>query len=70
MSSQNARLLVYLEQNDGISTLEAMERLRILRLSERCRELEQLGFVISHNPEKTIGGARVIRYRLERIAYG
>ena len=70
--SQNAKLLTYLESHGSITTLEAMERLRILRLSERCRELERLGILIEHEPEKTPGGARVVRYRLvnEKYAYG
>ena len=68
--TQKSKLLTYLEQNDGITTLEAMEKLRILRLSERCRELEALGYLIDHQPEKTAGGARVIRYSLTRVAYG
>jgi len=68
--SQNGRLLSYLESHDGITTLEAMEKLRILRLSERCRELSRLGFIIEHTPEMTPGGARVIRYSLLRVAVG
>lgn len=65
MSTQNAKLLSYLERHpEGITTLEAVNNLLILRLSERCRELESLGYVLSHTPEKTAGGARVIRYKL------
>lgn len=70
-SSQLARLLNYLERHDsGITQLEAFNTLGICRLSERCRELEKRGFLIDHQPEKTSGGARVVRYKLERIAYG
>lgn len=68
--TQNARLLNWLEGHDGVTTLEAMEHLRILRLSQRVIELERLGFLIDHEPEKTAGGARVVRYRLQRIPYG
>ena len=68
--SQNAKLLVYLESHDGVTQLEAFNGLGICRLSERCRELERLGFLIEHEPERTSGGARVIRYRLQRIACG
>ena len=67
--SQNARLLAYLESHDGITQLEAFTELKICRLSERIREIER-EYIISHDPEKTSGGARVVRYRLERIAYG
>ena len=69
--TQNAQLLNWLEShNNGITTLEASDNLRICRLSERIREIERLGFLIEHEPERTAGGARVIRYRLQRIAYG
>ena len=69
--TQNARILNWLESHDeGITTLEASDNLRICRLSERIREIERLGFLIDHEPERTAGGARVIRYRLQRIAYG
>ena len=67
---QNARLLAYLETHDeGISTLEAMEKLRICRLSERVRELERHGILIEHEPDRS-NNARFIRYRLLRVAYG
>jgi len=67
---QNAKLLTYLEAHGSITTLEAMERLRILRLSQRVIELERLGILIEHQPEKTKNGARVIRYRLNKFPYG
>jgi len=48
-----------------------MQELRILRLSQRIIELERLGYLIEHCPEKTVGGARIIRYRLsDKYAYG
>ena len=63
--TQNARLLNYLETHpNGITTLEAMQHLKILRLSQRVIELERLGYSISHTPEHTENGARVIRYKL------
>ena len=63
--TQNAKLLTFLESNpNGIRTLDAMEKLRILRLSQRIIELERLGYLIEHSPEKTANGARVMRYRL------
>jgi hypothetical protein len=70
--TQNGRLLHYLETHDnGITTLEAMENLRVLRLSQRIIELQQAGYLIDHEPEKTPGGARVIRYKLhDRYPYG
>jgi hypothetical protein len=68
--TQNQQLLSYLESHDGISTLEAMERLRILRLSQRIIELEGQGYLIEHEPERTSQGKRIMRYRLLRIAHG
>lgn len=65
MTSQNARLLAYLQSHpNGITQLEAFNALGICRLSERCREISALGWVLEHRPEKTQGGARVIRYLL------
>ena len=68
--TQKAKLLTWLESHDGVTQLEAFNGLGCCRLSERVRELERLGFLISHSPERTVGGARVVRYRLERIAHG
>ena len=63
--TQNGRLLNYLEtHSNGITQLESFNTLGIARLSERIRELEALGYRISHTPEVTSTGARVIRYRL------
>ena len=64
--TQNARLLAYLEAHPhGITQLEAFNTLGICRLSERCRELIRMGHGIIGTPERTPGGARVIRYRLQ-----
>jgi len=65
--SQNAKLLCYLESRGSISTLEAVQNLLILRVSERIRELERLGYVFRHEPETTQGGARIMRYTLISI---
>mgnify|MGYP001618268327 CR=1 FL=1 len=69
MGRQNRNLLNWLESHDGISTLEAMENLRICRLSERIREIEQLGFVIEHERDSSLN-AHFVRYKLLRVAYG
>ena len=68
--TQKTKLLTWLESHDGVTQLEAFNGLGCCRLSERGRELERLGFLISHEPERTTSGARVVRYRLERIAHG
>lgn len=63
--SQNAKLLSFLEYHpNGITQLEAFNTLGICRLSQRIIEIQRLGFDIEHRPEKTAGGARVIRYLL------
>ena len=68
--SQNGKLLAWLESHgNGITTLEASDNLRICRLSERIREIARAGFLIDHEPERTANGARVIRYKLLRVAY-
>ena len=61
--SQTQRILDYCKTHDGLTTLEASDRLRVCRLSERIRELEAKGYTFSHTPEHT-ENARVIRYRL------
>ena len=70
MGKQNKAVLDWLENHDGITQLEAFNAIGCCRLSERVRELEAIGLSIDHVPEKTPGGARVIRYRLLPIAYG
>ena len=70
MGRQNALVLDWLEHHDGLTTAEATDSLRIFRLSERVRELERMGIVIDHVPERTSDGARVIRYILCRQPYG
>ena len=68
--TQNAKLLAYLESHDeGITTLEAMERLRICRLSQRIIELERHGILIEHERDSSVN-AHFVRYRLLKIAYG
>jgi hypothetical protein len=68
MSRQIGRLLHYLETQGGVTQMEAFTALGITRLSERVREMEGLGYVIAHQPEKvpTRDGrtVRVTRYKL------
>jgi hypothetical protein len=70
MSKQNGMILNWLESHDGITTFEATLNLGVCRISERIREIERLGFLIEHEPERTANGARVVRYKLVRVAYG
>ena len=68
MSAQNAKLLLHLESGKSITQLEAFNGLGICRLSERIRELEALGCVISHEsvsvPTRDGKKAMVTRYSL------
>ena len=68
--TQNEKLLKYLSSHNGLTQLESFNTLGICRLSERIRELERLGSLIDHQPERTQSGARVIRYSLLKVAYG
>ena len=63
MASQNDRLLGWLKSQDGITTLEAMQHLKICRLSERIRELEKRGYTFTRTTEHT-EHAVFTRYRL------
>ena len=63
MATQNDRLLGWLKSQDGISTLEAMQHLRICRLSERIRELEKRGYTFTRTTERS-NNATFVRYRL------
>jgi hypothetical protein len=47
MHTQRIRLTKYLNKYKGITTLQAVEQLGILRLSERIRELEKEGHRIN-----------------------
>lgn len=61
---QLTKLLAWLRTHDGITQLEAFNGIGCCRLSERIRELEEKGHVISHTTEKVSNRARVTRYRL------
>ena len=67
--TQNARLLNFLKEHpQGLTQLTAFNALGCCRLSERGRELEQLGYVIEHSyisvPTREGKTARVVLYRL------
>jgi len=48
MARQLGRLLAWLEEHESITCWQAHESLGIERLSERVRELEELGVAIRH----------------------
>lgn len=72
MSRQQMRVLAYLETHKGITQAEALEAFGCLRLSERIRELAEMGYKVekiwedgfNRYGEKT----RVIRYFVKERA--
>lgn len=67
--NQQTVLLRYLKTHKrGITQLDAADKLGILRLSERIREIERLGHVIEHRAEQRINRhgnmCRYVRYIL------
>lgn len=72
--SQKSKLFDYLLTHDGISVLEAFSELKICCLHKRLSELEPelagRGYVLDDTWETTPGGARVVRHRLAKVAYG
>ena len=70
--NQKQAVLQYLKRHKrGITQLEAVVKLGILRLSERCRELESEGYRIGRETEKKIGAyghsVRYTRYFMEGV---
>lgn len=62
--SQPHDLLCYLRKHraKGITSYEADTKLGIMRLSERVRDLEELGVKIDRRPETKIGRHRKVRF--------
>ena len=44
--NQRMKIIEYMKNNNGITSLEAVENLRILRLASRIHELVKLGYDI------------------------
>lgn len=66
LTGQNQTLYAYLRSGHSITTLEAMQKFGICRLSERVREIESyLGSPLIHKPIKQ-NGKRFMRYSLPR----
>lgn len=68
--TQKAKLLTYLQRHGSVTQMEAFSILGICRLSERVREIEQLGWTIAHTrtevPTRTGKPAHVVRYSIVR----
>lgn len=58
--NQQMKIIEYMKSNNGITSLEAVENLRILRLASRIHELVKLGYdidketVYSHKEDGTV----------------
>ena len=67
--TQNEQILQILSRGEVLTQLDAFHSIGTTRLSERIRELESMGHVITHTPVvvKVRDGknARVMSYRLE-----
>lgn len=63
--TQNDKIFRYMIGNGAITPLKALEVAGCFRLSERCREIEALGWKIVRERVRTSGGAQVMSYRLE-----
>ena len=66
--NQQMKIIEYMKNNNGITSLEAVENLRILRLASRIHELVKLGYdidketVYNHKEDGTV--VRYTRYTL------
>lgn len=58
--NQRTKIIEYMRNNNGITSLEAVENLRILRLASRIHELVKLGYdidketVYNHKEDGTV----------------
>ena len=62
--TQNERILKYLKENNGITSLEATLRLNCTRLAARIADLEKMGHKFRHERVKE-GKSTFVRYYLE-----
>jgi hypothetical protein len=63
--TQNYKILCWMQANGAITPLDALDYAGSFRLSERCRELEGMGWEMERKRVKTAGGAHVMSYRLK-----
>ena len=64
MTPQWERILDYLLAGNSITPVEALNKFGSFRLSERIREIQELGYLIDKRMVDTLGGARVMEYRI------
>jgi hypothetical protein len=62
--TQNYKILCWMQANGAITPADAYEYCGCLRLSERARELQAIGWEMEKGWVKTRNGATVRSYRL------
>lgn len=62
--TQNEAILDYIKKHGGITPLEAMQYLNIMRLASRIHDLKKLGVNIEGEMVTANNGKRFMRYRL------
>ena len=62
--TQNEAILDYIKKHGGITPLEAMQYLGIMRLASRIHDLKKLGFEIADEMVTSNNGRRFKVYRL------
>lgn len=72
--TQSQRILSYMEQFGGITQLEAMRDLGVMRLASRISDLRKQGYMIHAETETVLNRyeepCRIKRYRLEEGSDG
>ena len=61
--NQQMKIIEYMKNNNGITSLEAVENLRILRLASRIHELVKLGYDIDKETARPLDQRPVRLYR-------
>jgi hypothetical protein len=64
LSNQQYKIMMWLCENDHITTRDATRELEIYRLASRIFEIRKLGFEVWKTMIRTKGGAKVASYML------
>ncbi len=64
--TQKHILLLAFQRGESLTTLEAALKYGVMALSQRCGELERMGWPIVSDTVETEGGARVSRYSMRK----
>lgn len=66
--TQSEKILAYMTEIGGISSMDAFKKFSITRLSARIKDLRDKGYQIDSVWEKSKKGARYTRYYLRKKA--